>query len=71
MKALARHARNEHELDGGRRDFHLPRVCSCGKCKDKEELQCEGKDYHTKYLLSCPFHSLAYEIECHERVEMA
>ena len=48
--------------------FYLPRVCSCGKCED---LKCEGKDYHTKYLLTCPFHSLAYEIECHERAEMA
>ena len=71
MEALARHARDEHEWDSGKCDFHLPRVCSCGKCEDKEDLKCEGKDYHTKYLLTCPFHSLAYEIECHERAEMA
>ena len=62
MKALARHARDEHEWD---------QLCSCGKCEDEEDLKCEGKDYHTKYLLTCPFHSLAYEIECHERAEMA
>ena len=71
MKGLARHARDEHEWGSGRCDFHLIRVCSCNKCDDGEDLQCEGKDYHTRYPLSCPFHSLAYEIECHERAEMA
>ena len=68
MKALARHA---HEWDRGRCNFHMPRVCSCGKCEDKEDLQCEGNNYHTKDLLSCPFHSLAYEIECYKRADMA
>ena len=58
MKALARHAHDEHEWDHGKCDFHLPRVCSCGKCEDGEDLKCEGKDYHIKYLLTCPFHSL-------------
>ena len=71
MKALARHARDEHDWDVGRCDFHPPRVCSCGKCEDEDNLQCEGKDYHTRYLLSCPFHALAYKIECHERADMA
>ena len=61
MKALARHAHDEYEWDESRCDFDLPRACRCVKCEDKEDLQCEGKDYHTKYLLSCPFHSLAYE----------
>ena len=42
--------------------------CAVVKCEDEEDLQCEGKDYHTSF---CPFHSLAYEIECHERAEMA
>ena len=59
MKALARHACDEHEWDHGRCDFHLPQVCSCGKCENEEDLKCVGKDYHTKYLLTCPFHSLA------------
>ena len=68
LRALARHACDEHEWDGGRCDFQMPRVCSCGKC---EKLQCKGKDYHIKFMLSCPFHSLAYEIECNERAEMA
>ena len=44
------------------------RVCSC---EDGEDLKCEGTDYHTWHALTCPFHSLAYEIECHERAEMA
>ena len=29
IKALPRHARDEHEWDEGKCDFHLPRVCSC------------------------------------------
>ena len=29
------------------------------------------KDYHTRYVLTCPLHSLAYEIECHERAGMS
>ena len=71
IKALPRHARDEHEWDGRKCDFHLPRVCSCKNCEDEEKLQCEGKDYHTRYLLSCPLHSLAYEIECHARASMS
>ena len=67
MKALARNARDNIEWDHGRCDFHLPQVRSCGKCEDEEDLKCDGKDYHTKYLLIFPFHSLTYEIECHER----
>ena len=55
----------------GRCDFHQDRVCSCVECEDGEDLKCEGKDYHTRHALTCPFHSLAYEIECHERAEMA
>ena len=71
VTALARHARDEHEWDDGRCDFHPLRVCSCKKCEDKDNFQCEGKDYRTRHLLSCPFHSLAYEIECHERAKMS
>ena len=71
IRALARHARDEHEWDRGRCDFHQPRLCSCNECNDGDDLKCEGKDYHTRYALTCPFHSLAYEIECHERAEMS
>ena len=40
-------------------------------CEDGEDLKCEGKDYHSRYVLTCPFHSLAYEIECHERAKIS
>ena len=69
MKALARHARDEHEWDDGQCDFHQIRVCSCKQC-DGDDLRCKGRDYHTRCALTCPFHSLTYEIECHERSEM-
>ena len=45
-------------------------VCSCDECEDGEDLKCEGTDYHTRYVLTCPFHSLVYEIKCHERAGM-
>ena len=67
MRALARHARDEHEWDSGGCDFHQLQLCSCDECEDEEDLKCEGKDYLSRYVLTCPFHSLAYEIECHER----
>ena len=45
MKSLARHARDQHEWEGGQCDFHSARVCSCGECEKGEELKCEGKPY--------------------------
>ena len=46
MRALARHARDEHEWNEGRCNFHL---CSC---EDEENLQC---DYHKVFsVLSFP-----------------
>lgn len=71
LRLLPRHARDQHEWDGGQCDFHPLKVCSCGKCEDRENFVCEGKDYHTKHILSCPLHSLAYEIECDRRADMA
>ena len=67
MKALPRHACDKHEWDGGKCSFHVLIVCSCGKCEDGAELKCDGKDYHTRQILKCPMHSLAYGIECHQR----
>ena len=32
---------------------------------------CQGEDYHTKSPLSCPFHKLAYQIECNNRASQA
>ena len=65
--SLPKHARDEHEWEGGRCDFDPLKVCTCKKCEDKESLECAGKPYHTRIKLSCPFHVLAYEIECNER----
>ena len=62
LTALPRHAHDKQ--DAGQCHFHPFRVCSCGKCKDREQFECEGKDYHTKHVSSCPLHSLAYKIEC-------
>ena len=67
LKALPRHACDKHERDGGKCMFHALKVCSCGKCGDDAELKCDGKDYHTRQMLKCPMHSLAYEIEYHQR----
>ena len=66
ITALPKHARDEHEWEGGRCDFHPLKLCTCKKCEDKENIQCAGKPYHTRIKLSCPFHALAYEIECNE-----
>ena len=66
LRTLPRHARDQHECD-----FHPLRVCSCNECEDRDLFECDGKDYHTKHVLSCPLHSLAYEIECYSRASMA
>ena len=34
---------------------HQLQVCSCNKCEDGEDLKCKGADYHTRYVLTCPF----------------
>ena len=52
-------------------DFHPLTVCNCEKCEDKGDHECEGENYHTREVLTCPFHLLAYRIECHERIKMA
>lgn len=65
------HSRNEHELEEGYCDFHPLTVCSCGKCKDNIDFKCKGVSYKTKYALTCPFHQLAYKIECDKRALQA
>ena len=45
ITALPKHARDEHEWEGGRCDFHPLKVCTRKKCEDKESIECEGKPY--------------------------
>ena len=52
-------------------DFHPLVECSCGKCDPGQGLKCEGKPYHTKEILNCPFHQVAYKLDCHRRIQMA
>ena len=63
------HARDIHSWNRGQCDFHDLRECNCGKCK--AEITCDGKQYHAKNPLTCPFHALAYEIECYSRASQA
>ena len=65
------HYRDVHEWDGGYCDFHPLVVCSCGLCKDQNNLNCAGKPYKAGHILDCPFHSLAYELECREKAALA
>ena len=71
LKALPKHARDEHEWEGGRCEFHALRVCSCGNCENADQILCEGKAFKNHIKLTCNFHALLYEIECHERAGQA
>lgn len=71
MRELGKyHSRDIHEWEGGQCDFHTLLICSCGNCEE-DMLTCEGKEYHTAHVLTCPLHALAYEIECHHRAALA
>ena len=35
----------------------------------QSDVKCEGKAYKTRNVLTCPYHSLAYQIECEKRVQ--
>ena len=54
-----------HTWGTGQCDFHDLKECSCGNCNDA--VICSGKKYHANHHLTCPFHALVYEIECHNR----
>ena len=71
MLALGKyHARDIHTWEDGQCDFQDKKKCSCGSCEE-DDVQCEGEDYHSKNSLTCPFHALAYEVECHSRASQA
>lgn len=63
LQALPRHAVDDHSLC----DFHPLVVCSCDKCENEDQIECEGRPYRTRFRLDCKFHALLYEIECHKR----
>ena len=68
MRELGKyHAWGIHSWDGGQCSFHPSVTCSCGRCDDAENLQCVGKPYESKFILSCELHALGYEIECERR----
>ena len=71
VEALPKHARDVHEWEGGKCDFHPLRVYTCLKCEDKENIKCTRKPYKTRLRLDCEFHALLYEIECTERAAQA
>ena len=87
LTALPKHARDVHEWEGGRCDYHPLRVCTCNKCPTEEikcegrllqvctcpikEIKCEGKPYQTRLKLDCEFHALLYKIECMGRASQA
>lgn len=71
IEMLTHHVRDEHEWEGGQCDFHELVVCSCGECKGKKRITCEGKKYKSTLLLDCPYHTLAYFVELHNRSEQA
>ena len=71
LRCLPRHACDEHKWVNEQGveehcDFHPLKIC-CGKCKDKADFQCSGKNYATRFKLECPFHCLMYEVECNYR----
>ena len=71
LQALPKHARDEHEWEGGRCEFHPLRMCTCKACDDPELIKCKGELYETRTKLECKFHALLYEIECMERAKLA
>ena len=45
LQALPKHARDEHQWEGGRCEFHPLRVCTCKACDDPEQIKCKGELY--------------------------
>ena len=68
---MPKHARDIHEWEGGRCDFHPLRVCSCSECLNEEDIQCVREPYKASSRLDCEFHAMLYEIECSERAAQA
>ena len=72
MRALGKHhVKDVHTWEGGECGFHPLSVCSCGRCPEEEDHQCDGQPYVTRNTLKCRFHQLAYQLECNLRAEDA
>ena len=65
------HCKDIHKWQDGQCNFHPHVVCSCGKCDDKDTIQCAGKPYTSKNTLTCPLHQQAYKVECYQRASLA
>ena len=63
-------ARDEHEWENGKCAFHSLMLCSCGQ-RGEGGMKNEGKAYKTRNVLICPYHSLAYQIECEKSPQHA
>ena len=70
IRILPHHTRDEHKWKDGKCDFHELRLCSCRLC-GLWNIRCEGRSYKTANVLTCPYHSLAYEIECEFKARQA
>ena len=68
--APSHHARDEHEWEDGKCDFHSLMLCSCRQ-HGEGDVKSEGKAYKTRNMLICPCHSLAYQIECEKSPQHA
>ena len=68
--APSHHARDEHEWEDRKCDFHSHMLCSCGQ-HGEGDVKSKGKAYKTRNVLICPYHSLAYQIECEKSPQHA
>ena len=67
VRSLYRHATDDHSEC----DFHTQTVCNCGKCPDKQNHGCKGKQYSSRHQLHCQFHILLYKVEIEYRATKA
>ena len=64
------HACGIHQWKDGQCDFDPLKYCTCGNC-NSDDIKCNSRPYQSKHILSCQFHSIAYEVECHKRASKA
>ena len=52
VRRVDKYARDVHEWEGSRCDFHTLCVLMCRKCNE-ENVKCAGKPYKTRFVLCC------------------